>query len=384
MMNNQFYFDHSAATPVDKIVLESMLPYMTDFFYNPSSPYEPAVKVKKAYQDAKHSIAKNLGVKSDEIIITAGATESINLAFNNISGSVAVAPIEHVAVLESAKKHKVNWILVDKNGTITPSAIKKSIDDNVELVSVSVANNEIGTIQKISDIATEIDFIRKQRFNRGVKKPIYLHTDASQGVGQIDINIPRLGVDMLTLNGGKIYGPKQIGLLYVSPSIKIKPLIVGGGQEGNLRSGTENVAGVVGLAKALDIACANRISESKRLKIMRDKIEKALLDNFPSALVSGNKKNRLNSNLHISFANLDAERLIFRLEKKGMFLASGSACSANKGTRSHVLTAIDLPPNFADGSLRITLGKLNHQDSIEEAIKILITEISSEYERINK
>jgi len=383
-MNNRFYFDHAAATPVDEKVLEAMLPYMTDLFYNPSSPYEPAVKVRKDYEAAKHSIAQNLGVKPDEITMTAGATESINLAFNSVSGAVAISAIEHAAVLESAKKHKINWILVDKNGTITPSAVIKAIDDDVELISISIANNEIGTIQKIRDIATAIQSVRKKRLARRIKRPIYLHTDASQGVGQIDINIPRLGVDMLTLNGGKIYGPKQTGLLYASSHIKLNPLIVGGGQEKSLRSGTENVAGVIGLAKALDISNKSRTSESNRLKLMRDKIENALLNNFPDAVISGNLKNRLNSNLHISFPNIDAERLIFRLEQYGMYVASGSACAANKGTRSHVLQAIDLPAELADGSLRITLGKLNKEENLDEAIKILVLEISSEYERIKR
>jgi len=383
-MNNRFYFDHAAATPVDEKVLKTMLPYMTDLFYNPSSPYEPAVRVRKDYEAAKHSIAKNLGVKPDEITMTAGATESINLAFNSVSGAVAISAIEHAAVLESAKKHKINWILVDKNGTITPNAVIKAIDDDVELISISIANNEIGTIQKIRDIATALQTIRQKRLARNIKRPIYLHTDASQGVGQIDINIPRLGVDMLTLNGGKIYGPKQTGLLYASSHIKISPLIVGGGQERSLRSGTENVAGVIGLAKALDISNNTRTSESNRLKLMRDKIENALLTNFPDAVISGNLKNRLNSNLHISFPNIDAERLIFRLEQYSMYVASGSACAANKGTRSHVLQAIDLPAELADGSLRITLGKLNKEENLDEAIKILVREISSEYERIKR
>ena len=273
---------------------------------------------------------------------------------------------------------------MDKNGTITPNAVIKAIDDDVELISISIANNEIGTIQKIRDIATALQTIRQKRLARNIKRPIYLHTDASQGVGQIDINIPRLGVDMLTLNGGKIYGPKQTGLLYASSHIKISPLIVGGGQERSLRSGTENVAGVIGLAKALDISNNTRTSESNRLKLMRDKIENALLTNFPDAVISGNLKNRLNSNLHISFPNIDAERLIFRLEQYSMYVASGSACAANKGTRSHVLQAIDLPAELADGSLRITLGKLNKEENLDEAIKILVREISSEYERIKR
>jgi cysteine desulfurase len=383
-MSNKFYFDHAAATPVEGGVIEAMLPYMTNNFYNPSSPYEPAVQVRRDYQAAKDSIGKNLGVKGDDLVMTAGATESINLAFNSIEGKVAISKIEHAAVLEAAKSHEINYIEVDEKGNVTSEAVKKAIDDETELVSVALANNEIGTLQRLKDISVVVEDIRNNRLKNGNTTPLYFHTDASQGLGQVDINIPRLGVDMLTLNGGKMYAPKQTGLLYSSPNIQLHPLIAGGGQERGLRSGTENVAGVVGFAKALELATSHREKESKRLESIRNKFENVLLEKFPEAVVSGNKKHRLSGHLHISLPGLDAERLIFRLENFGIYVATGSACAANKGTRSHVLNAIGLSPELADGSLRFTFGKLNNEAKMGEAIEIIIREISAEYDRLKK
>lgn len=383
-MANKFYFDHAAATPVDGAVIEAVLPYLSDKFYNPSSPYDPAVQVRREYQNAKDSIGKSLGVKGDDLIITAGATESINLAFNSVDGKVAVAPIEHAAVLEAAKWHGINMIAVDEKGNITPEAVKNAIDDETELVSVALANNEIGTLQRLKEISAVIKEEKDRRIANGIDRPIYFHTDASQGVGQVDINIPRIGVDMLTLNGGKIYSFKQTGLLYRSPSVQIKAMVAGGGQEQGLRSGTENVAGVIGLAKALEIANAHREKESKRLASIRDNFEKTLSEAFPQAVISGNKKHRLSGHLHISFPGIDAERLIFRLENFAIFVATGSACAANKSTRSHVLSAIGLAPEVADGSLRFTFGKLNKESEMDEAIQIIVREISSEYDRLKK
>jgi cysteine desulfurase len=383
-MVNKFYFDHAAATPVDTDVFEAALPYLNDQFYNPSSPYDPAVQVRKVYESAKDTTGKLLGVKGDDIIMTAGATESINLALNSVEGKIAVAPIEHAAILESAKWHGINLIEVDEKGNITPEAVKNAIEEETELVSVALANNEIGTIQRLKDISSVIKEIRNLRLEKGNTRPLYFHTDASQGVGQVDINIPRLGVDLLTLNGGKIYSFKQTGLLYAAPNVQIKSLIVGGGQERGYRSGTENVAGAVAFAKALEISSSHRDKETKRLEKIRDKFEKSLTDRFTEAVISGNKKNRLAGHLHISFPGLDAERIIFRLENFGIYVATGSACAANKGTRSHVLTAIGLKPEVADGSLRLTFGRLNDEANIDEAIDIMIREISAEYDRLKK
>ncbi|MDB5167235.1 MAG: cysteine desulfurase, cysteine desulfurase [Candidatus Saccharibacteria bacterium] len=381
-MNTElFYLDHAAATPIDPRVLAAMQPYFTDDFYNPSSPYSPAVNVRRAYEDAKHTLAQIIGAKPDEIVITAGATESINLAFNSIGGHVVVPAIEHHAVLAVAKLHNHTIVKVDERGLVSPDSIKDAIRPDTRLVSVAIANNELGTTQPLRDIATIVKNERAVRLERGDNTPIYFHTDASQGVGQIDINVARLGIDMLTLNSGKIYGPKQVGLLWTASFVKLTPLIVGGGQERGLRSGTENVAGTVGFAKALSLAAEHRKFESERLTDLRDGLQAKLTTAFPDAIFSGHHKHRLGGHLHISFPRLDGERLVFTLENRGVLVATGSACAANKGTRSHVLTAIGLAPEIADGSLRLTLGHLSTDENIQEAGDIIVEEVQREYAR---
>lgn len=385
MENSEFiYLDHAAATPVDNKVLAVMQQYFGDLFYNPSSPYAPAVAVRRDFEAAKHTLAKLIGAKPGEIVITAGATESINLAFNGVNGHVIVPNIEHTAVLECAKKHDNTIVAADKKGYVAADIIKAAIKSDTQLVSVALANNELGTIQPISNIAAVIKDERTRRLTKGDKTPIYLHCDASQGVGQLDINVARLGIDMLTLNAGKIYGPKQVGLLWAASHVQLTPFIVGGGQERGLRSGTENVAGTIGFAKALELAVAHHEFESKRLAQMRDSLQDVLTTAFPDAVISGNIKHRLSGHLHISFPGIDGERLVFLLESKGVLVSTGSACAANKGTRSHVLTAIGLTPEVADGSIRITLGHLSTIENIKKASEIMVKEISKEYIRLSK
>lgn len=384
MNKETIYLDHAAATPMDKRVLATMQPYFSDEFYNPSSPYAPAVKVRRDYEDAKHSLAKSIGAQAGEIIITAGATESINLAFSGVNGHVAVSDIEHHAVLACTKTRDHTLINADKRGFVSSEAVKDAIRPDTQLISVALANNELGTIQPIREIAEVIKKEREARLEKDDKTPIYFHCDASQGAGQLDVNVARLGVDMLTLNAGKIYGPKQVGLLWVSSHVRLKPQILGGGQELGYRSGTENVAGTIGFAKALELAIEHRKFESMRLAELRDKLQSKITQAFPNAVISGHQKHRLSGHLHVSFPNLDGERLIFLLENKGVLVATGSACAANKGTRSHVLTAIGLPPEVCDGSIRITLGHLSTLENIECAGEIIIEEIKREYERVSK
>lgn len=384
MDNELIYLDHAAATPLDARVLAVMQPYFSDDFYNPSSPYAPAVKVRQDYEAARHSLAVSIGAKPGEIIITAGATESINLAFNGVDGHVVTANIEHHAVLNSAKLHNNTIVNSDERGFVSAETIKSAIRPDTQLVSVALANNELGTVQPLRDIAQVIKNERENRLMNGDKTPIYLHCDASQGVGQLDVNVARLGIDMLTLNSGKIYGPKQVGLLWAASHVRLNPLIVGGGQERGLRSGTENVAGVIGFAKALDLVNDHRKFESERLAELRDGLQKTLTDAFPNAVVSGHSKHRLAGHLHISFPGLDGERLIFILENRKVYVSTGSACAANKGTRSHVLTAIGLSPEVADGSIRITLGHLSTPENTKCAGEIIIEELKREYERINR
>lgn len=384
-MNEEvIYLDHAAATPVDKKVLAAMEPFFSDDFYNPSAPYSPAVKVRREYESAKQVIARAIGAKGDDLVITAGATESINLAFNSVSGHIVTANIEHHAVLAAARQHGHTFVPADSKGIVSAQSIKSAIRPDTQLVSIALANNELGTIQPLRDIAEVVKNERDARLSRGDHTPIYLHSDASQGVGQLDVNVARLGLDLLTLNAAKVYGPKQVGLLWAAPHVKLTASIVGGGQERGLRSGTENVAGTIGFAKAMELASDHRKFEADRLMKLRDTMQSKLTEAFPEAVLSGNLRHRLAGHLHISFPNLDAERVLFSLEMRGVLVATGSACAANKGTRSHVLTAIDLAPEVADGSLRITLGHLSDEANTSKATEIIIEEIKKEYSRSTK
>ena len=378
------YLDHAAATPLDKRVFSVMMPFFSDNFYNPSSPYAPAVSVRREYDAAKQTLAQCMGARANEIIITAGATESINLAFASCGGHIVTANIEHHAVLAAARLYEHTIVSSDERGIISADAIRAAIRPDTRLVSIAAANNELGTIQPLRDIAAVVKAERAKRLASGSTVPIYLHSDMSQGAGNLDIHVSRLGVDLLTLNAGKIYGPKQVGLLWASSSIKLTPQIVGGGQEQGLRSGTENVAGTIGFARALELACQHRQHETERVGVLRDKLQNRLIKAFPEAVVSGNEKRRLPGHLHISFPGIDAERLVFALESRGILVATGSACAANKGTRSHVLEAIGLPPEVADGSLRLTLGHLSDEQNMGQAGDIIIEEVKREYMRIGK
>lgn len=376
------YLDHAAATPMDLKVLTAMQPYFTDDFFNPSAPYSPAIVVRRAYEAAKDSIAHAIGAKGEEIVMTAGATESVNLAFNSIGGHVVTGNVEHHAVLEAAKLFEYTFVEADPRGMVSAASVKVAITAETRLVSIALANNELGTIQPIRDIAEVVRKEREARLGRGDHTPIYLHSDASQGVGQLDVNVARLGVDLLTLNAAKVYGPKQVGLLWAASHVNLKPLVRGGGQERGIRSGTENVAGAIGFAKAMELASEHRKYESDRLAKLRDSLELKLVNAFPKAVLSGHRKHRLAGHLHISFPNLDAERVLFALESRNVLVATGSACAANKGTRSHVLTAIGLAPEVADGSLRMTLGHLSDDENIAKAADIIIEEVRREYTRV--
>lgn len=379
------YLDHAAATPLDKRVLSAMEPYFIDRFYNPSSPYAPAVAVRRDIEMARHSLARSVGAKPADVVITAGATESINLAMSAAGdGEIITASIEHPAVLEAARRRGGRVLAVGRSGVIDSATIATEISPNTQLVSVALANNELGTIQPIKSISQLIQQERQRRIRYGERRPIWLHCDASQGVGQIDISVARLGVDLLTLNAAKCYGPKQVGLLWRASQVELQPLVVGGGQEAGLRSGTENVPGIIGFATALEIATTSRSSEARRLSVLRDSLQRQLLEAFPGMVLNGHRKKRLPGHLHVSLAGIDAERLVFMLEAKGVYVATGSACAANQGTRSHVLEAIGLEAAVADGSLRLSLGRQNDQASIDRAAGLIIEAIDREQRRVRR
>lgn len=382
--HDSIYLDHAAATPVADFVFEVMKPYFSEEFYNPSSPYAPAVKVRRDFEDAKQRLAQSFGGKGDELIITAGATESVNLAFAQVDGHVVTSEIEHPAVLESAKRREHSLAAPDPNGKVSPESVETLIRPDTQLVSIALANNELGTIQPLRKIAAVVEKEREKRLEQGNTTPLFFHTDASQGFGQIDVHVARLGVDFLTLNAGKMYGPKQVGLLWAKSSANLRPSIVGGGQERGIRSGTENVAGVVGFAEAASWASAHQSGENKRLADLRNKLESELSAKFPDAMILGSKKHRLPGHLSIVFPGIDAERIIFLLEREGVYVSTGSACSANKHTASHVLTAIGLDEQHMNGSLRITLGRHTTLEQITEAASKITKAINSEYERIKE
>lgn len=377
----EIYLDYAAATPIDQRVLTAMMPYFSERFYNPSSPYEPAVQVRYDYNQAKAAIARTIGAMPDELVMTAGATESINLAFSIASGHVVVPAIEHHAVLSAAHQHDYTEVAVTERGRVTVEAIKAAIRPDTTLVSVALANNELGTLQPIADIARMIASVREARRREGNTTPLYLHSDASQGAGLIDIQTARLGVDLLTLNAAKVYGPKQMGLLWAHRQVAIRPTIVGGGQERGLRSGTENVAGTIGYATAMTQAHDRRKRESVRLRELRDTLQKKLTTAVPDTQILGDQSHRLPNFLTVSWDGIDAERLIFTLERRGVYVATGSACAANSGTRSHVLTAIGLTDSQADGSLRMSLGAQTDQATIDAAAEEIIAAVTAERAR---
>lgn len=390
--NDLIYLDYAAATPVDSKVFEAMKPFFSENFFNPSASYLPAKHVRKIYEEKRDELAHTIGAKGNDLIITAGATESINLAFtvlkNQKNKNVIISKIEHASVRESARNFcdDVREINVDKNGFIDLKDLEKKIDDSTMLISVALCNNELGTIEPLSEILEIVKKVRMDRLSRGIETPIYLHSDASQAMSLIDIYMSRLGVDMLTINSAKVYGPKGIGALYVAHGIKLSPITYGGGQESGLRSGTENVASLVGFAEAAKLAKehvnGNRKKYEKLNKIFKDTLVENL-DGKIEAKFLGNPKKQLANFIPICFDGLDAERLIFKLEDEKIYVSTGAACAASKGEKSHVLTAIGLSDSEIAGSLRISMGKMNDEENIKIAAEKLAEIVKKELERIN-
>lgn len=368
------YLDYAAATPIDKRVLAAMQPYLTDQFYNPSSAYQPARDVKMALEAARQAIARIFGAKPAEIIFTSGATESVAMA---ISGSVkegdhvVTTTVEHAAVIETVKRYSHTLVAVDSRGRVSTGDTAEAIQTNTVVVSVGYTASELGTIQPIAEVAAAVVAVRASRLKAGNKTPLYLHCDASQAAGLLDINVVRLGVDMLTLSAAKCYGPKQVGLLWVRAGIRLQPILYGGGQEAGLRAGTENVAGIIGFARALQLAEKSRKTEHTRLTLLRGSLQEQLSGAGQKAIVSGDAKHRLPSTLSIAWPDIDAERLLYALESRGVLVATGAACAANRGTRSHVLGAIGLSPQLVDGSLRLSLGRFTTKKDITAAATII-------------
>ncbi|MBR3252965.1 cysteine desulfurase [Candidatus Saccharibacteria bacterium] len=361
------YLDHAAATPVSSKVFEAMKPYFSDEFFNPSAAYLPAKKVASEYEAAKGVIAHAIGAKASDLIMTAGATEANNLAFSAaLFGDCLYLATEHDSVRKVADRHYSKEIIVDKNGRLVLDDLKAKMTDNVGLISIALVNNELGTIQPLSEVAAYIREVRADRLARGILQPLYLHSDASQALNLLNVNVARLGVDLLTLNAAKVYGPKGVGALYVSHNIKLLPIFVGGGQERGLRSGTENVPGVIGFAKAVEEAEKHKNGNRKKYA----KWKKILLSQLQGYELI-NKKHSLDNFIVLCYIGIDAERLVFLLEDRGVCVSTGAACAANKGLRSHVLAAIGLSDSEINGSLRLTLGETNDESQIHEAARLI-------------
>ncbi len=378
MNQKQIYLDHAATTYLDSRVMKAMKPYFEEKYGNPGSLHQKGLEAKEAVTKAREKVAELIKAKPEEIIFTSGGTESINLALqetvypNREKGKhIITSKIEHPAVLETCKflekdGFTVTYLEVDKDGLVNPKEVEKAIRKDTILISIMYANNEIGTIEPIAEIGTIAE-----------KYKIPFHTDACQAGGALDLNVKKLKVDLMTLNGSKIYGPKGIAILYKRAGIKMHPLIQGGGQEFGLRSGTENVPAIVGFAKALELAQKEKEAENKRLSGLRDYFVKEVLKKIPKTFLNGHPTKRLANNVNISFLDVEGESVLLYLDQKGIMVSTGSACSSEKLEISHVLDAIGLKHDAAHGSIRFTLGKKTTKEELDYTVKELIPIIKS-------
>lgn len=370
----EIYCDHAATTPVSAEVFKAMQPFFTQKFGNCSALHARGRNAKKALDDARNRVAKVLECDPSEVIFTSGGTESDNLALKGIleayglshkksrRGHLIVSQIEHHAVLDTAKYlekqgFKVTYLPVDRDGLVNLKKLAKKIRKNTLLVSIMYANNEVGTVQPIEQLA---------KICR--EKGVLFHTDAVQAPGALPLSVKKLGVDLLSLAGHKFYGPQGVGLLYVKNGIKIQTQNIGGGQENKHRASTENLAGIVGLSVALENAEKSRAKENKRLEKMRDKFVKEVLKKIPDTRFNGHKTKRLPGNAHLCFAGVEGESILLRLDEQGIRISSASACASSSLEPSHVLRAMSLPIVLAHGSARFTFGKLNSAKDIDYII----------------
>ena len=364
------YLDNAASTQIHEDVLEAMLPYLKEQYGNPSSIHRYGRLANKAIEKARKQIAMLINADSSEILLTSGGTESNNTALYGIAkkkpcSQIITSSIEHDAILEPCKKlakdgFDVIYLPVDTHGIVDLSALKNSLSDNTCLVSIMFGNNEIGTIEPIAQIA--------QLCN---EQNIPFHTDAVQAIGKIPIDVKKLGVDLLSISSHKINGPKGIGALYIRKGIDIDPIILGGGQEHGLRSGTENVANIVGFGKACELAKLNLHDNISHMKKLRDDLVAKILREIPGVILNGHAENKLPNNAHFTFLGVAGEDLIIKLDEYGIAASTGSACSVHTQKASHVLQAMGFSHEQITGSLRLTLGLFNNQQQIDETVNIL-------------
>jgi len=364
------YLDNAASTQLHEDVLNSMLPYLKEQYGNPSSIHRYGRLAHKAIEKARKQIASLINAEPSEILITSGGTESNNtalrgIAMKNLASQIITSSVEHDAILEPCKKLEENgfdvvYLPVDQFGMVNPSDLKNHISKKTSLVSIMFGNNEVGTIQAISELSKICN-----------ENNIPFHTDAVQAVGKIPINVKELGIDLMSISSHKLYGPKGIGALYVKNGIDVDPIILGGGQEFGLRSGTENVANIVGFGKACEIAKNNLQENISHTKQLCDTLIENVLHEIPEVTLNGHPKSRLSNNAHFTFLGVNGEDLIIKLDEYGIAASTGSACSVNTQKASHVLQAMGFSLEQITGSLRLTTGIFNDHKEIEQTVDVL-------------
>ncbi len=364
--------DHAATTMTHSEVVRTMMPYLNERFGNPSSIYGIAHESKEAIESARQKVAKALGADAQEIYFTAGGTESDNWALKGVAfankkkgNHIITTKIEHHAVLHTCQYlekqgFEVTYLPVDAYGIVDLSELEKAITDQTILISVMYANNEIGTIQPIAEIGKIAS-----------EHEIYFHTDAVQAIGNIPIDVEAANIDLLSFSAHKFYGPKGIGGLYIRKGTRIDNLLHGGGQERKRRAGTENIAGIVGLGKAIELATADIDSHNLRIRAMRDRLLAGILGQIPHTRLNGHQEKRLPGNLNISFEYIEGESMLLLLDQYGICGSTGSACTSGSLEPSHVLLAIGLPHEIAHGSLRLTLGDANREEDVDCVLEVL-------------
>lgn len=364
------YLDHAASTPVREEVLQEMMPYFKELFGNPSSIHRFGRLATKAIENARKRIAELINASPDEILITSGGTESNNTALFGVVGQktgcrIVTSSIEHDAILEPCKQlknmgHDVVYAQVDNLGTVNLDDLERLLTKETVLVSIMYANNEVGTIQPIREIAQ----LCKSR-------NILFHSDAVQAVGKIPVDVSDMGVDLMSISSHKINGPKGVGALYVKRGTSLDPLILGGGQEHGMRSGTENVASIVGFGKACQIARENLEENSRHLQALRDHLVHRVTDEITHVTANGHQQNRLPNNAHFTFFGVNGEDLIIKLDENGIAASTGSACSVKTQKASHVLAAMRFSHEQITGSLRLTVGIDNTPDEVDRTVDVL-------------
>lgn len=369
---NIIYLDNSATTPIKSEVLQEMMPYLTTEYGNASSLYSVGRSAKRAIEKARNRVAELLNCNHNEIYFTGGGSESDNIALKGFAyankekgNHIITSKIEHPAILETCKTlerqgFEVSYINVNENGIIDVEELRKSIKTNTILISVMTANNEVGTVQPIEEIAKIAH-----------DNNIVFHTDAVQAIGNVQIDVEKMRIDMLSLSSHKINGPKGVGALYIKNGIEVEKFINGGHQEKDRRAGTENVAGIVGIGKAAEIARKNMETHIRNLSKIRDYYIKKVQKEIPNIRINGSMENRLPGNANISFKGINASELIFKLDERGICVSSGSACSSGNTNPSHVLTAMNVPEVYLNSAIRTTFGDNNTFEQVDYVVKIL-------------